>query len=595
MYRYILLTVSLLAAWAVQAQTTMTVEAPRVVVRGEPFRIAFVVNAETSDFKAPDLSDFAVLAGPTPGSSYMEQIVNGRRSSQVSKTFTYIVEAGKEGKFTIKGASATVDGKQINCEPFVIEVIKPEENAAGNRQGSGTGSLSDDDLFMRVELNKKNVVKGEPITATIKLYTRVGISQIEDIHFPAFNGFWSQEQGRARELTAQEENVNGRIYRASVLLQYILIPQQTGEIKIDPAEAVCVVQLRTEGSGLIDAFFGNVQNVRKRIVAPGQTVHVSALPAGAPASFTGAVGKYSISAAWSKDSIQAHEAVSLVVKISGQGNTNLVEAPRISFPADFETYEMKTTDQTQGGATAISGTKVFEFPVIPRSAGRFTIEPISFSYYDVSSKQYLTVKTPELTLRVGRGTGNTAPTVYDGGVSQMVVKDLGQDIRYIYTGLPALLPIQSFFMGSMGFWLLAGALVLGFFVLYQLLLRRRERNKNVVLVRSRKANKQARMRLKTAGSFLKQAESARFYEEIDRALWGYMGDKLGIPPADHATERVVAMLYAHKAPDSSIQEFSDLIAHCAFARYAPSAGSGEMDKIYDRALQLISQLEPYIK
>ena len=594
MYRYILLTVSLLTAWAAQAQTSMTVEAPRVVVRGEPFRIAFVVNAETSDFKAPDLSDFAVLAGPTPGSSYMEQIVNGRRSSQVSKTFTYIVEAGKEGKFTIKGASATVDGKQINCEPFVIEVIKPEENRP-NQQGSGAATLAEDDLFLRVELNKKNVVKGEPITATIKLYTRVSISQIEDIRFPAFNGFWSQEQGRVRELTAQEENVNGRIYRASVLLQYILIPQQTGEIKIDPAEAVCVVQLRTEGSGLIDAFFGNVQNVRKRIVAPGQTVHVSALPAGAPASFTGAVGKYSISAAWSKDSIQAHEAVSLVVKVSGQGNVNLVEAPRVQFPADFETYEMKTTDQTQGGATAISGSKTFEFPVIPRSAGRFTIEPISFSYWDVSSKQYLTVKTPELTLRVGKGSGTGSPTVYDGGVSQMVVKDLGQDIRYIYTAFPALMPIQSFFMGSMGFWLLAGALVLDFFVLYQLLLRRRERNKNVVLVRSRKANKQARLRLKTAGSFLKQADSARFYEEIDRALWGYMGDKLGIPPADHATERVVAMLHARKASESLTQEFSDLIAHCAFARYAPSAGTGEMDKIYERALQLISQLEPYIK
>ena len=595
MYRYILLTLALLATWGLQAQTTMTVEAPRVVVKGEPFRLAFVVNAEATDFKAPDLSDFAVMAGPTPGSSSMEFIVNGQRSVQISRSYTYILEAGKEGKFTIKGASVTSGGKQINCEPFVIEVIKPEENRPSQPQGSGTATLAEDDLFLRVELNKKNVVKGEPITATIKLYTRPFVSQIEDIHFPAFNGFWSQEQGRIRELTAQEENVNGRIYRASVLRQYILIPQQTGEIKIDPAEAVCLVQLRTEGSGLIDAFFGNVQTLRKRLVAPAQTVRVSPLPAGAPASFSGAVGKYNITAAWSKDSIQAHEAVSLVVKISGQGNVNLVEAPRVQFPADFETYEMKTTDETKGNVTAISGSKSFEFPVIPRSAGRFTIDPVSFSYWDVSSKQYVTLKTPELTLRVGKGSGTGTPTVYDGGVSQMVVKDLGQDIRYIYTGLPALVPVSSFFMGSLTFWLLAGALVLCFFALYQLLLRRRERNKNVVLVRSRKANKQARLRLKTAGGFLKQADSARFYEEIDRALWGYMGDKLGIPPADHATERVVAMLHARKASEALIQEFSDLIAHCAFARYAPSAGSGEMDKIYDRALQLISQLEQYIK
>jgi hypothetical protein len=567
--------------------------------------LVFTVNAIASNFSPPPLDAFHVLAGPTSASSQGVSIVNGQRTSSVSYQYTYVVEAKQEGVVTIGSGSVTADGKTIHNDPVTIEVIKGEAPPQGNTPSEGrgnssstSGEISDQDLFMRLELSKTNVVKGEPITATLRLYTRVPVEGFGDVRFPIFNGFWSQEVEAPTNPDLREENVGGKIYRVALLRKYVLLPQQIGALRIDPAELVCMVQVRggNQGRSMFDIFFDNYQTVRKRISTPAQTINVQPLPDGAPASFTGAVGNYSLSMFMDRDSINAHDATSVVVRITGQGNINMVEAPKLQFPANFEVYDTRTTDNSRSGGNTMSGNKQFEYPVIPRSAGTYTIEPVEFSYWDVTQKSYVTLRSNSLTLKVGRGTGTSSVAGhYDAGISQMAVRNLGQDIRYIRTVLPAFAPIGALFIGSGAFWGLTIALLVCFFVAYRLLLKQRERNKDVVSVRSRKANKQAKMRLKTAGVLLKQNSYAKFYEEVHRALWGYVGDKLGVPPADHDKEHVCSLLTARNAPLPMIKELTDIIEACEFARYAPAPEAGEMNTIYSRALQIITNLEQTIK
>ena len=597
MRRIVVFVVAILTTFGGWAQTKMTVDVPRVVKVGTPFRLVFSVNAVASDFTPPPLDGFSILAGPTSSTSQQWSVINGQQTSSVTYSFTYVVEAKQEGVIAIGSGSVVVDSKTIKNDPVTIEAIKGEPQPQGNEQNTGTAGVSDQDLYLRLELNKTNVVKGEPITATLKLYSRVALENIRDARFPTFNGFWSQETEIPNEISFVAENVGGVIYQVALLRKYVLLPQQLGAIRIDPAELICLVQVRggNQRSSLFDMFFDNVQTVRKRVVTPVQTVNVQPLPDGAPASFTGAVGTYSLSMQLERDSINAHDATSLIVRITGQGNINMVEAPKVRFPADFEVYDTRTTDNSRSSGNTITGNRQFEYPMIPRSAGTFTIDPVEFSYWDVSQKRYVTLRSNPATLKVGRGTGNASSTIYESGVSQVAVRTLGEDIRYIRTALPAFVPVGTLFMGSPLFWGLVVAMVFCFFILYFLLLRQRELNKDVVSVRSRKANKQARLRLKGAGELLKQNNYARFYEEINRALWGYAGDKLGVPPADHAKERVCEMMTARKASEVLVKEFSDLIEECEFARYAPAPGTGAMDKIYDRALELISTLEQSIK
>jgi len=584
-----------LGGWA---QTKMTVEAPRVVTVGTQFRLVFSVNAiHVSNFTPPLLNAFIVLAGPSSSTSQSESIINGQRTSSVSTSFTYVVEATQEGVVAIGSGSVVVDGKTVTNDPVTIEVIKGEAPPQREEQNSGAGEISAQDLYMRLELNKTNVVKGEPITATLRLYSKVPIERFSDFRLPAFNGFWSQETDTPSDISFVAENVGGQIYQVALLRRYVLLPQQTGTIKIDPAELICFVQVRSSSQrrSMIDMFFDNYQTVRKRVATPALTVNVQPLPDGAPVSFTGAVGSYTLSVAADKDSINAHDAVSFVVRISGEGNVNMVEAPKLNFPVDFEVYDTRTTDNSRSRGNTISGTKQFEYPVIPRSAGTFTIDPVAFSYWDVAKKSYVTLTSKPLTLKVGRGAGNSTMVGYDPGVSQAVVRTLGQDIRYIRTVFPVLAPVGQIFMGSMWFWIVAGTVVVGFLAMYQLLLKLQARNRDKVLVRSRKANKQAKLRLKSAGSLLKQNNHADFYAEVHRALWGYVGDKLGIPPADYAKDLVCALLAERHTSEELIHNFTDLVESCEFARYAPAPGEGEMDEVYDWALRLISNLEQTLK
>jgi len=350
MKKTILLILAVLSLVQANAQGQFTIEVPNVVASGERFRLVFTAtDLPHETFTPPAVEGFLLLAGPTTSTMNRMEYINGRRTQSRSVSYTYILEAGEPGKYTIGEASIVSDNVTYKTKPATIEVIRgtttPDRPLQQERITSET-NITDKDVFLRLAVNKRRVVKGEPLTATLKLYTRVNVAGAEDIRFPTFNGFWSQEVYAPQQIEWQRENVDGEIFQVATLRSYVLLPQQTGDIRIDPSEIVCVIQVRNtrKGQSLLDEFFDSYQTVRKRVIAPPVTVRVNDWPAGAPASFKGAVGKFTIKANLGKDSVSAHDALSLYITVTGEGNINLLEAPSVQFPPDFEIYDPKVTD-----------------------------------------------------------------------------------------------------------------------------------------------------------------------------------------------------------------------------------------------------------
>lgn len=572
------------AGFRLQAQTTVTVDVPRVVEADETFRLVFNVNAQPESFNPPAISGFDVLAGPSSSTMSSTQIVNGKRTESFQVSYTYILQAKSTGKFTIPPASVVVGGKSYSSQPVAVEVVKGDA-AAKKDDGKSSPSISNDDVFLRVSLSKSRVVKGEQLVATIKLYTRVPIAGFEDVKFPSFNGFWSQEIETPQSIEFVRESIDGKIYNAALLRRYMLMPQQSGTLPIETAELICQVQVRSTAAAaprsIFDDFFDSYQTVRKRVTAPTVRVVVDPLPAGAPASFTGAVGNFNMNAKLSRDSVNANEAFSLIINITGTGNINLIEAPKIEFPASFEVYDVK-----------ISGNKQFEYPVIARGPGEYTIPGFEFSYYDIANRRYVTQKSGDFNIKVGRDAGGTASSgVVQTGVNRQAVRSIADDIRFIYTKAPGLKRGNLFLFGSAGYFIMLAMIIALFFVAEKILSKRVERNRDVAGVKNRRANKVARARLKNAESLLKQGLYTAFYEELHRAILGYTSDKLNLSLADMSREKIKAHLESKKVQESRITELLSIIEQCEYARYAPDPGGTGMEENYQRAIRLISEME----
>ena len=572
---------------------SLTVDVPKVVGANENFRLVFSITGDVTSFRGPEITDFEVLAGPSPSTISHTEIINGRRTDSKSTNYTYILLPKGEGKFTIPAASAEVGGKTYSSNPVGVEVVKAAPNTESATQGR-EGSVSNDDIFLRMTVNKSRVVKGESLVLTIKLYTKVPISGFEDVRFPSFNGFWSQEVETPQNIDLSErENVNGTIYNSGLIRRYMLIPQQNGTLNIDPAEMMCLVQVRSSQGGsrsIFDSFFDSFQNVRKRVSSGALKITVDPLPAGAPQSFSGGVGEFRMDARLSKDTLNANEALSMVIDISGSGNVNLLEAPKINFPADFETYDVKTTDNSKGA----SGSKRFEYPLIPRSSGQFKIPAIEFSYYDISKKQYVTLKSKEFEVKVGldgTGGGTSMQGTLPLGVNRQAVRSISDDVRYIDVKQTGLKKGNQFFFASVTYLISLALIVILFFVMEKLLSKRIERNRDVAGVKNRRANKVARVKLKNAESLLKQELYTGFYEELHRALLGYVSDKLNLSVADLSKDNIRDELTKKRVKEDHINELLSLLDQCEYARYAPDPGGGEMDKNFTRAIKLISEME----
>ena len=584
---------ALMCAYAAAAQNSFTVDAPAVVSTDEIFRVVFTATYESgkiSDFTPPSFEGFEVLAGPVQSTSTNYQNINGQSSTTHTRSYTYTVRVVQEGKVTVPSASIKIGKDTYTTDPKTVEAVKGQVPDGGS---SSAGQRAGDDLRLRMSVSKTRVVVGEPVIVTLKLYVQSSaISGFEDVRFPTFDGFWSQEIDAPQNIQFVRENYDGQIYNAALLRRYMLLPQQTGTLTIEPSELVCLLQIQAEQTGprsIFDDFFSSYQTIRKRVTSEPVTINVSALPAGAPASFTGGVGSFRLSAGFDSDSVAAHEATSLKITISGTGNINLVDAPKVRLPADFESYDVRKTENITTGASGSTGTLTFEYPFIPRAPGTFDLEPVEFTYYDIDAARYRTLSSGPLSLKVGEGT-RTDATVIPSGVSKRSVESLGEDIRFIST-TTNLRKAGRMMVSSPAMIIIPTVILLAAAAVWVLLARSIVRRSDVAGTRNRKAMKVARARLKNASAFLRQGLYGAFYEELHKALHGYISDKLMLPVADLTRERIGEELRARGKDEAVIQELSDILDACEYARYAPASGSEAMEKHYQQAVKVISQIE----
>ena len=608
MKRLFLTLLSALAVFVSYAQTSIKVEAPNVVAADEQFNVTFIIEGENSptDFTWTSNDDFQIQWGPQQGKSTSIQIVNGQRSKNVQNTYTYVLRPVKAGRFTLPAATAKVKGKTISSGTTSIEVVaggatSGSQSAARSSSGQSyqrqqTAAVQDSDIFLSLNLDRTSVVVGEPVIATLKLYQRVNIAGFENVSFPTFNGFWSQEIEAPTNIEFAREVYDGQIYNAALLRKFVLVPQQQGKVTINPAELTCLVNIRVSngGTSIFDGFFDDYRTVRKKVSTQPLTVTVNPLPAGAPSSFAGGVGKFNISARVSKDTLKTHEAASLILTVTGRGNVSLLEAPKVTFPLDMEVYDTKTSDKID--KSGLSGSRTYEYPFIPRSYGDFEIEPIRYSYYDVNQHKYVTLETQPIQLTVLKGDDTDVATgVVVSGALQKDVKNLASDIRFINVKDSALVPQGRFFVGSALFWILTVLLFVVAVILWAALRHLAARRADVVGTRNRKATKMAMKRLQLASTFLKQNLYTAFYEELHKALLGFISDKLNIPSAELSRERITEALVEGGVAQSVVDTFIGILDACEYARYSPATGNEAMAAHYTSALDVISSIDSDMK
>jgi hypothetical protein len=581
--------------------------APNSVSVGEQFQLEYSVNANVSGFIAPDLRSFKILAGPSTMSSTSVQIINGKASQNYSLSYTYVLQAVKEGRFIVGPAEITFNKKKYNSNSLNIEVVKGKGNAQQNvnqgknpaNQNSQPASVEVDNsnLFVTVQVDRKSLYQGECLVATIKVYTRYDIAGFEDMKFPSYSGFFAQDIETPNQVQFQQEKINGVTYQAGVIKKSILFPQRSGEITIDPYELTLVARIRTNKrpQSIFDDFFGpSYQEVRKKLQSNPIKISVKPLPAGKPGSFDGAVGSFTMNASVDKKQVKANDAVTLKINISGTGNLKLLEAPKITFPSDFDSYDPKVTLNAKNSLTGSLGTKTFEYLMIPRNAGDFKIPSTEFSYFNTSTKQYSTLKTDEFVIHVAKGNEDRNSTVV-GGVAHEDIKYLGKDIRFIKVNNLVVLPKGDVFFGSLTFYLVYIFIFLLFIIILVVRHKYIKQNANIALMKNRKANKQAKKRLVTAAKYMKEDNRERFYDEIMKAFWGYLSDKLTIPVSELSKDSATLALSNKEIDPSIIKQLVELINICEYARYAPVGESSQPERLYNESIDVISKLEQKLR
>ena len=596
----ILLMMVMTTAFAV-AQT-LTASAPSRVSVGEQFRLSYTVNTQNvSDFRAGNIpAEFEVLIGPNRSMQSSYQMINGHTSQSSSITYTYIVAATKGGSYTIPAAHVVVDGKKIASNALTIKVIgstgsnsRPYNDDEGEEVREMGSRISGSDLFIKVSANKKRVYEQEPILLTYKVYTLVQLSQLRG-DMPDLKSFYTQEVDLPQQKSFSLETVNGRPYRTCTWSQYVMFPQTTGKLHIPAITFEGVVIQQNRNVDPFEAFFnggsGYVE-VKKKIEAPGIEIQVDPLPQRS-ATFSGGVGKFNISAQLDKTETKANDPITLRIIVSGTGNLKLIKQPVINLPKDFDKYEPKVTEQTKLTTAGIEGSKIYDVLIVPRHQGKYDIPPVEFTYFDTSTKRYETVKTEAFHLDVAKGSGASAVSDFSG---QDELQELNKDIRFIKTGDADQHLTGDYFFGSTAYWITIAALVLVFITLFVIFRQRAIDNANVTAMRGKKANKVATKRLKQAARLMTDNKPGEFYDEVLRALWGYVGDKLNIPVAQLSHDNISSKLAERGVHQSIIDKFIGALDECEFERYAPGDPKGNMSKVYDKAMLAIEKIEEVMK
>lgn len=587
-----------------RAQTRVTVQAPTQVEEGQRIRVSYVVNTQdVEDIQVGEFPGFELLFGPSTSSSTSFSMVNGKTSHSSQITFTYTLLAKKEGSYKLPVATVKLKGGQsVKSNQASIQVLQGDgTGTSGNSGGSGQQGatrqrmqnagerITSNDLYITVTASKKHLYEQEAVLLTYKLYTLVSIDQCSG-KMPDLDGFHTQEIELPQQKSLKYERVNGRNYGTVVWSQYVLFPQKTGKLTVPAIEFEADVVQQDRSIDPFDAFFNggsSLIRVKKTIVAPAVQLQVDPLPT-RPANFSGAVGsQFNISGSLTPEQVDANDAAQLRIVVNGVGNMKLMKAPKVQWPKDFETYDPKVNDKTRVGVNGASGNVVYDYMAVPRHGGKYTIPPVEFCYFDTNSRSYKTIRTDSFTLAVSKGVSTGTPRVQN----QEDLTVLNSDIRYIKTGQADLKPKGSSFFGSTSYWLsYLGALAL-FGLLIAIFYRQAKDNANIARQRGKKASKAASKRLKNAAKLLKQGNAGAFYDELARALWGYVGDKLNLPASELNKENAGEQLQQRGVEEQAVQRFLSVLSDCEFARYAPGDPSATMDKLYRDATEVISELD----
>lgn len=609
---FILFLMVFLAGSTMAQDVTFRGSAPGVVSIGQQFRVTYQVNDQGSSFRGPSFKGFTVLSGPAQSSNSSIQIMNGAMTQSVNYSFTYYLQADKEGNYSIEPATITVQGKTYKSNSISVQVVKaqagtqnqnsnPQRGQQQQPQSNASSGIGANDLFVKAILSKNEVFQGEHLVVTFKIYTKVNLVGFEDIKFPSFTGFWSSEIKLPEQISLKRENVNGVMYQVAELRKNIVVPQKSGNLTIDPITVTSIVQVRSQGrrktgdpffdNFFNDPFFNNsVQNVKKEVKSQPVTVRVKPLPeSGKPAGFSGAVGSFSLKANLDKTRVKANDAITMRVTVSGNGNLELIDKLNVEFPADFEVYDPKIKDNITTGNGGVSGSRTFEYLIIPRNPGKFTLKPFELSCFNLASRKYETLTSPSFDIQVDKGAGGGS--VAYSGMDKEEIKYLGTDIRFIKTGSPGLRLVSYRFLGSWQYWalmILPLILFAAVLVIWQKQIRLRG---DVKRMKHRKATSVAIKRLKKAHTHLQQKQEDAFYDAISQAIWGYLSDKFGIPLASLSKDTIRESLTKNRVSEELINQFTTILENCEFARFAPGAKEEKMDKLYEQGMQAITKAE----
>ncbi|MCQ2350628.1 MAG: BatD family protein [Paludibacteraceae bacterium] len=608
MYKNLIILLTLLSAplLALGANVEFTASAPSAVVVGNRFTLSYTVNQESKDFRAPEMTDFNVLMGPSTSHSSSVQIINGSMTKSMSITYTYVLVSDNPGTYTLPGATIVVNGEKYTSNSLTIKVLPADKASEAQQQGqasqggatlnnadSKTSKAGDNNLFIRQIISKTNVYEQEAFLVTYKLYTRYNIRDIANVKFPEYKGFYVQDIELDENRQFVPEHYNGMNYNAIILKQALLYPQHSGTAEIDKGSLDVVIVERVQGrsQSIFDGFFDSYQDVKKSLTIPSAKIEVKPLPSGAPKSFNGAVGQFDVKSSISTQNVKANDAVTVKLNISGNGNLKLLKSPEVEFPADFDVYDPKVENNVKVTAGGASGSKSIEYLAIPRFGGDFEIKGIEFSWFDPKTGKYKTANTPNYSVKVEGVADNTQVVASSGVSNKESVRNLGSDIRHIHSDNALKMKGEGFY-GTAGF--AAGYLIpLIVFVLLLIILQKQAReNANIALKRTKRASKVAVKRLKSANAFMKKNDKSHFYEETMKALWGYLSDKLSIPQADLTKDNVKDNLSAKGVKDEVITEFLNTLQDCEFARFSSANDENlSMQAIYGRATKLIESLE----
>lgn len=586
-----------------------TASARSTVSVGDQFYVTYSVNAEGSSFKAPSFKGLSVVSGPMPSTSSSVQIMNGQVNQSVQQTYTYIVYASTEGKFTISPASITVGGKQYTSNSLNVEVVKgnasskPNNGSNQGNQQQGQPGVNAGDIYLRTSASRTNMLQGEQVIVTTKLYTAIPVVQYTLNKLPSYSGFWSYELMKDNEKPKQyTEVVDGKKYTVAEIRKIALYPQKSGKLTIEPLQLDAVVQVpqQKKRRSFFDDFFDDpfsngAVNVKKTLTSNTVTINASTLPEkNKPADFSGVVGNFNLKSVITKNEVKANDAVNVKFTISGNGNLKLIDKLNVVFPPDFEVYDPRVSENISVSSGGVTGSKTFDYLIIPRNQGKYDIKPVSFSYFDNAKNQYVTLTSGEYSLNVLKGDGQSSANIVSSS-NQEDIKYIGSDIRFIKTRTYVLEPTGHKFFGTWKYFI---SLIIPLFLFISIIVffrRYIKRRQDIAMMKKRKSTKVAIKRLKYASELMKNKRKEEFYEEISKALWGYLSDKFTISLSELSIDMVQLVLKDKNISEDILLQLNSILNDCEFARFAPVDNTDGMKDIYNQAIDIISKIESGLK